>query len=384
MRYLQTIFGTRPVPQTEPLPDRTGQRVNSAGGYVWPVDNWTRLQRFLILGSEGGTYYIEERALTVENAQSVAACLRQDGERVVQTIREISTSGRAPKNTPALFALAMAASPRFATSSVNAAALDALPAVARTASHLSAFAEFVTGMRGWGRSLRRAIGDWYVDRPVPDLAYQLVKYQQRNGWSHRDLLRLSHPKAATASQQALFHWAVSGELDAAIAFESAYADLRQVEAYERVKRATTEDDVVELVHIYQLTHEMVPSRWKQSRKVWEALIEWMPYTALLRQLAKLTEIGVLTEQGEATAMAVSRLTDGQRLRKARVHPVALLSALMTYRRGQGVRGRLAWVPVAAVIDALDEAFHQSFTYVESSGRRMYLAIDASGSMQTSS
>ncbi|MGL1765686.1 TROVE domain-containing protein, partial [Vibrio parahaemolyticus] len=25
------------------------------------------------------------------------------------------------------------------------------------------------------------------------MAYQLCKYQRRNGWSHRDLLRLTHP-----------------------------------------------------------------------------------------------------------------------------------------------------------------------------------------------
>ena len=26
-------------------------------GHAWAVDDWTRLRRFLILGSEGGSYY---------------------------------------------------------------------------------------------------------------------------------------------------------------------------------------------------------------------------------------------------------------------------------------------------------------------------------------
>jgi 60 kDa SS-A/Ro ribonucleoprotein len=34
-----------------------------------------------------------------------------------------------------------------------------------------------------------------VDRGADDLAHQAVKYQQRDGWSHGDLLRLAHPKA---------------------------------------------------------------------------------------------------------------------------------------------------------------------------------------------
>ena len=55
---------------------------NSAGGYAWPVDKWTRLDRFLVLGSEGGTFYIGERKLTQENAQAVIECLAEDGRRV--------------------------------------------------------------------------------------------------------------------------------------------------------------------------------------------------------------------------------------------------------------------------------------------------------------
>jgi hypothetical protein len=43
---------------------RRAMVVNSAGGYTWTVDQWTRLDRFLIFGSERGTYYIRERQLT--------------------------------------------------------------------------------------------------------------------------------------------------------------------------------------------------------------------------------------------------------------------------------------------------------------------------------
>ena len=60
-RYIET-----PTPQTEPLP---GQTQNSAGGYAYPVSDETRLARFPILGSEGGSYYAGERQLTQENAQ---------------------------------------------------------------------------------------------------------------------------------------------------------------------------------------------------------------------------------------------------------------------------------------------------------------------------
>jgi hypothetical protein len=86
-----------------------GQVANSAGGHAWAVDVWTRLRRFLILGSDGGSYYASEWTLTRENAAAVEATVREDGLRAVAEIVTVSREGRAPKNDPALFALAMAA-----------------------------------------------------------------------------------------------------------------------------------------------------------------------------------------------------------------------------------------------------------------------------------
>jgi 60 kDa SS-A/Ro ribonucleoprotein len=59
------------------------------------------------------------------------------------------------------------------------AALDALPHGGATGTHLFQFATFVEGFRGWGRSLRRAVGRWYAAQSVDALAYQAVKYRQR-------------------------------------------------------------------------------------------------------------------------------------------------------------------------------------------------------------
>ena len=98
MSYLKR-HGTRRVPQWAPL---QGQEPNSAGGFAWAVDAWTRLRRFLVLGSEGGSYYASEWSLTRENAQAVEQCVREDGRRAVAEIVRVSTEGRAPKNDPAL------------------------------------------------------------------------------------------------------------------------------------------------------------------------------------------------------------------------------------------------------------------------------------------
>jgi 60 kDa SS-A/Ro ribonucleoprotein len=370
-------FGTRRVPQWAPLP---GQAPNSAGGFTWAVDTWARLRRFLVIGSEGGSYYASEWTLTRENAQAVEEALREDGRRAVAEMVAVSRAGRAPKNDPALFALAMAAG--LGDEDTRRAALETLPQVARTGTHLFLFATFVEGFRGWGRALRRAVGRWYAAQPVDALAYQAVKYRQRAGVSHRDLLRLAHPAAnvsagnptldVSADHARLFEWIVrGGEADGLP---------RLVEGFVRAQAAATALESAALVREYSLPREALQPEHLTSANVWEALLEDMPMTALIRNLATMTRVGVVSPGSAGTAKVVAQLGDAERSRAARVHPIALLAALRTYQAGRGARGRHTWNPVREVVDALDAAFYAAFGNVEPAGTRLLLALDVSGSM----
>src|SRR3954452_1177332 len=106
----------------------------------------------------------------------------------------------------------------------------------------------------------------------------------------------------------------------------------------------------------------------------------MPTTALIRNLATMTRVGVLEPGSEGTATAVGRLGDAERIRRARVHPIGLLAALRTYAAGRGARGQGTWEPVREVVDVLDAAFYAAFGNVRPSGKRLLLALDVSGSM----
>jgi 60 kDa SS-A/Ro ribonucleoprotein len=117
-----------------------------------------------------------------------------------------------------------------------------------------------------------------------------------------------------------------------------------------------------------------------DREVWEALLEDMPMTALLRNLATLTRVGVIAPGSVGMDTAIAQLTDAERLRRARVHPIAVLAALRTYASGRGVRGKHTWTPVGHIVDALDAAFYAAFGNVEPANTRMLLALDVSGSM----
>jgi hypothetical protein len=64
-------------------------------GFSFGVDDWTRLRRFLVLGSEGGSYYASEQKLTKENADALFRCIKVDGRRTVDEIVAI-VKGIAP------------------------------------------------------------------------------------------------------------------------------------------------------------------------------------------------------------------------------------------------------------------------------------------------
>ena len=369
-------FSTRKTPQHQPIPG-SDQVANSAGGYAWAVTDWQRLSRFLILGNEGCSYYAKEQTLTVENAEAVRRCIVEDGCRVVREIVSISDAGRAPKNDPALFALAMCAG--LGDDATRREALQALPKVARIGTHLFHFAEYVEAFRGWGRGLRQGIGNWYNEMPLNALAFQVIKYRQRDRWTHRDLLRLAHPKTGDASRNALYHWAVNGWEWVG---EDPHPDeaLRTLWAYERVQRATTTAEIAGLVREHRLPMEAVPTD-KRDRAVWEAVLSHAGLTFLIRNLGNLGKAGLLVKGARAEVAAVtSRLTDAKALKKARVHPIQILSALTTYRQGHGVRGNGEWPVVPEVIDALDQAFYHAFGAVAPTGKRWVLGLDVSGSM----
>jgi 60 kDa SS-A/Ro ribonucleoprotein len=97
----------------------------------------------------------------------------------------------------------------------------------------------------------------------------------------------------------------------------------------------------------------------------------------------LTRLGLLAPMSDTLDVVVRQITDGERLRKARVHPVNILVAARTYASGKSGRGQSSWEPVAQVVDALDAAFYTAFGAIEPANKRTLLALDVSGSMAMS-
>jgi 60 kDa SS-A/Ro ribonucleoprotein len=386
---------TRVTPQSQSLP---GQVPNNAGGYAYSLDDFERLARFLILGFDGGTFYIQEQDLRQQNTEVIDRCAAANPERTVRTIVEISTQGRAPRQSPAIFALArLSGNPNLV---VRKAALNALNQVCRIGTHQFEFLGCVEHFRGWGRSLKAAVGEWYLSRDPRTLAYQITKYQQRGGETHRDALRRAHPKTADPDLNEVLAYATGKLVNSGTAatdnpghvvvqagdnwgtwLNHGKPHQQLLAAVEQAKSASTERQIVKLIRDHDLVRECIPTKWLNKAKVWDALFEKMPLGAMIRNLGKMTNVGLITPMSAVARETAVRLQDAEMLHTARIHPFGVLLALTTYRQGCGVRGSLKWEPVAEVSTALDECYYKSFKTIVPTGKNWMLGLDVSSSMR---
>lgn len=382
--YTKTVAPQKPgknsvTSQTQPIPGRESEMVkNSAGGFTFALDMWGYLDRFLILGSESPTYYASAKKLTLKASANLSKCVKEDGVRTVNRITEISQEGRAPKNDQAIFALAVCAIEGDAET--VKAAYASLPKVCRIGTHLFQFVEAINSMGKWNAAAKRGVAAWYTARHEDRLAVQVLKYAQRNGWSHKDVLRLAHVKPTTEVQSSVFHYVVKdGEKKA----ESA-ALPPLFEAVEELKTANAKTAIKLIETNKDITWEMMPTELQRDVDVWHALLPTMGLTAMIRKLGQLTNVGVVKPLSAGSKLVISKLSDTEALKAARVHPAALLNAFKQYGAGQGDKGSLTWKADQRVLDAINDAFYDAFNYVPSKGEGYLFGIDISGSMTTGS
>lgn len=367
----------RNTPIVQKIPGRESEQVpNSAGGVGFKVDGWTKLERFLIIGSEGSKFYASEKQIVGAGVENIKALLAQDGKRVVDRIVDISKSGRSRNNDFALMALAMAMTHGDTETKRYAAAN--LPQVARIGTHILHFTHFSNSMRGWGKVLKGAVANWYESKTADQVAFQAIKYQHRDNWSHRDVLRLSHPKAGDdVAKNTVFKYVTRGLQ--AISSDDVTPSI--ISAFEAAKTAP-EASLIKLIIDHRLSHEMIPNEMKNRPAVWEALYQNMGTTALIRNLNKLTALGLLNPFSEMAKSVGNRLNDVEILRKDRIHPLQILIAQRQYAQGRGDKGSLVWTPSNAIVTSLETAFYQSFQGVEATGKNIMLSLDVSASMNS--
>ncbi|XP_062374265.1 60 kDa SS-A/Ro ribonucleoprotein [Sardina pilchardus] len=352
-----------------------------------------RLRRFLCYGSEGPTFNTKEPSLGMESALTLIQLLENGkGCDVVEEIRRFGQDGRAVRSNPALFALAVCS--QHSDPKTKQAAFRALKDLCHLPSHLFAFIQFKKELKDgmkcgmWGRGLRKAVADWYNSQDPIVLAQAVTKCKHRAGWSHQDLLRLSHMKPANEAIALINKYITKGWKEVQVVYadkensEDVVKVLTYLEAVEKTKHSTDEMEVIHLIEEHRLEREQILTNHLKSKEVWSAFLKDMPLATLLRHLGKMTADKVFAP-GSADVVAVcERIQNETALKKSKLHPFSILLAAENYKRGHGNRSKLKWEPDAHIIQALDFAFFQCFKNVEATSKQFVVSVDVSASLSS--
>ena len=266
---------------------------NNAGGFGFQVTDLDRLKRFLVLGTEGGTYYAGEKELGLQNVKCIASLINAGrGKEVVDVVKQYSVEGRCAKQTTIVYALALCARYHDGNhaslyTATRKEAYNALSAICRIPTDLFHFVQFcedvskaVDKKTGWGRAHRKAIAKWYMEKKGERLAYLVTKYKQRDGWSHKDLLRLSHPKPTDEKKghSAVFKYILRGYPDVERFIkrlgENGFSmdhdlseTIRMLKATNDAMNAKDEEEILKLIQEHKLVREHLPTKFLSSKQV---------------------------------------------------------------------------------------------------------------------
>lgn len=387
---IQTQHASVTVSPRTAIPGReSSMKRNRAGGMTFVADDWDILRRFLILGTTQNTYYASAETESKEALELIDKLIATDPMRFATVLRDVSVSGAPLKQSHVLFALSRAVSAktgdqrrdtdlRDPVTQGRMAAMQVAPEILRTLSQTFEFLEYCRRQRGAGTGLLNLLKKSLLNRSVSNVEYQILKYRSRNGWTPRDLLRYAHPKTSNAELDNLLAWTVKPSSDKGRLAVSSSARLA---AFEELNSGVdiSAIEAAQLIAEFKLSHEMVPNELKNSPAVWEALLQDMNVGALVRNLRKLTQVGLLTAGSSSLAKTRELLTDQAGLQRARLHPLRVMMARRAYVSGTDRRGN-SFVPSSAVVDILDDALDLSFKAVKPLNKRLLVAIDDSGSM----
>lgn len=214
-----------------------------------------------------------------------------------------------------------------------------------------------------------------------------VKYGSAasEGITLRDILRLAHPRESTnghefscdnkkaherlksGAQKELFAWLVKGWEN--VGTEPSPTN-PLVWALETLKTLTDEKEIVSLVRKYRMPWEVVvPSVKKMTKGIWAALLDGMPYMALLRNLNTMTRHGVFDDK-DVVLSVVKRLSDKEAVLKSKQLPFRFSNAFKFFTGAQEIR------------DAIADALETSFVNVPKINGRICVSNDISSSMQS--
>lgn len=330
--------------------------INDACGYSYEVTKEILFDRFLYLGVISDNLYnsvSEQIRINIANVRELPYTY------VVDKAVNALANNKVHSIHPAMLSLAIV----FRSDDVNARRYVAnnINKAFNTPYYLYTFVNYVQQIRrGWSKLLRKIVSTYYQELDTYKFEQYAWKFKQRDGWSHKDLIRLSHPVFDESKKDEIAKFILNPD------YIPVGCD--NINAVKRIQHSVSEDVIADLVTKFNITREGIPTEYMTNVTVLEALVKNMPHQALLRNLNNLTKHGV------SHSLILDRLKTVSKNSKINVFH-SLLAYLMYSKNDNAYYN---------VLHFLEEYIIETFKTITKIKGKTLIAVDVSGSMQTTS
>jgi len=322
--------------------------LNEAGGVAYKRSHKQALAQLAATGCLGSTFYAsaeDQLEAVLEHAEKV------DPEYVARLAIYARQSGHMKDMPAVLCALLSVMSPGL-LAEVFDRVIDS-PKMLR--NFVQIMRSGVVGRKSLGTLPKRLILQWLESRTDEQLFIGSVG----NDPSLADVLRMVHPKPATASREALYGYLIGREYN-----HDALPEL--VRQYEKFKRNTNPGKVA----LPDVPFQMLTSL-PLSKNDWSQIARNASWQMTRMNLNTFQRHGVF-ENGEMTGVVANRLRNPRLVQQARVFPYQLMVAYAN-----------ADVAIPhAVRDALQDAMELAIKNAPRVAGKVYVCPDVSGSMHS--
>jgi 60 kDa SS-A/Ro ribonucleoprotein len=322
---------------------------NAAGGVAYELPPKEALAQYAATGCLNSTFYAdagEQLTKMLELASKVEP-------EFVAKVALYARSKAHMKDTPALLVALLSVRSPGLMAEVFDRVIDN-PKMLRT--FVQIMRSGVVGRKSLGTLPKRLVLQWLDNRSDQ----QIFRGSVGNDPSLADVIRMVHPKPATAPRAALYGYLLGQAYDA-----DALPDL--VKSFEGFKATRAKFSEMELPDVPM---EMLTGLPLQPRH-WKTLAQKASWQSLRMNLNTFARHGVF-ESEYAVNQAASTLRDPVAIAKARVFPYQLMAAFMNI--GSNVPG--------AIANALQDAMEIAIGNVPAINGKVWVFPDVSGSMQS--
>ncbi|XP_078495770.1 RNA-binding protein Ro60-like [Ciona intestinalis] len=365
--------------------------LNSEGDFQLVATATSQLLRFLTVGCEEGNvkvYNISPSLTTPSNVNTTAVYkLNENGKglSVLSTLVKFAKKGNAYVEGAIPYVLAVCACSKDAK--VKQDALNHVGVICNRPRMILEFVAYcekiskdISSTSGWGRGRKRAVQKWYSNKRSYEVAFAVTSCSTVNHWSHKDVLRLCHLNPENSlCLKILCMYIARGYQATEIAFRDEIAKSDEADAIKlmellgvirEMKKSTVAADSCALIEKHNLTWGHIPCQLRNNAEVWKCLIPKLGMAALIRNLPRFHNIGVLVHGNIWTKQVLQRLFNDDSIKQSKLHPYSFLLHHYIYAKGESARKEMKWTPDPLITQALDAAFYTAITNVKATNKRI--------------